>query len=106
MFKIYAWKVVVKYMHSNLELKSELSPLFLERHSYSLNTKINTLHKKCFRINYNDKKLTWLELLDKDKSVSINSRNAPTLTMEILDVTTGFIQYMFASILNSRNEMN
>ena len=49
-------------------------------HSRSLSYKINTLQKRCLRLIYNDKQLTFEELLEKNDSVSIDIRNLQTLT--------------------------
>ena len=38
-------------------------------HSRALNNKIIRLHERCLRIIYNDKQLTFQELLEKDESI-------------------------------------
>ena len=40
-----------------------------------MNNKINRLHEKCLRIVYSDKTSSFEELLEKDGSVTIHTRN-------------------------------
>ena len=58
-------------------------PLVWMCHSRALNNKINRLHERCLRLIYNDKQLTFEELLEKDDSVSIHIRNLQTLPIEM-----------------------
>ena len=51
--------------------------------SRTVNNKINKLHKRAFRLVYNDRQLTIEELLDKDKSLSIHHRNLQVLATEM-----------------------
>ena len=44
-------------------------------HSTKLNNKINRLHKRCLQIVYSDNRLSILELLETDKSVSVHHLN-------------------------------
>ena len=55
-------------------------------HSRTLNNKINRLHQSCLRIVYNDKKLTYENLLVRDKSVTVHVRNLEILVTEIFKV--------------------
>ena len=48
-------------------------------HSRKNNGKINRLHERCSRIVYNDKKKSFQQLLEKDGSASIHSRNLQLL---------------------------
>ena len=48
-------------------------------HNRTNNNKINRLHERCLRLIYNDKKLSFEDLLQKDGSVSIHHRNLRTL---------------------------
>ena len=52
----------------------------------SLSTNINRLNKRCFWINYNDKKSNFNELLVKDSSVSIHHQNLQKLAVEMFKV--------------------
>ena len=58
-------------------------PLIWMCHSRSNNRKINMLHERCLRIIYNDKQLSFTELLNKDSSVSIHIRNIERLATVI-----------------------
>ena len=50
-------------------------PLVWMCHSRTNNSKINMLHERCLRIIYNDKQSSFIELLNKDSSVSIHIKN-------------------------------
>ena len=58
-------------------------------HSRPLNNKLNRLHDRCLRKIYNDKQLTFEELLEKDNSVSIHIRNLQTPAIEMYKVMNG-----------------
>ena len=55
-------------------------------HSRILNNCINGLHKRVLSLVYNDFSLSFSELLEKDKSVTIHHRNLQTLAYEIFKV--------------------
>ena len=61
-------------------------PLTWMFHSRKLNNKINKLHERCLRIVYNDNRSTFKQLLEKDNSVSIHSRNLQALAIEMFKV--------------------
>ena len=50
-------------------------PLVWKSHSSLMNKRVNWLHEKCIRIVYSDKTSSFEELLDKDGSVTIHTRN-------------------------------
>ena len=50
-------------------------PLVWMDHSRTLNNRINGLHKTALNLVYNDFSSRFSELLEKDKSVTINHRN-------------------------------
>ena len=50
-------------------------PLVWMFHRRRFNNRINILHKRSLRLTYKDYSSTFQELLDKDKSVSIQQRN-------------------------------
>ena len=54
--------------------------------SREMNRKINHVHERALRIVYNDYQLTFDELLNKDKSVSIHHRNIRQVAIEMYKV--------------------
>ena len=61
-------------------------------HSRKLNNKINRLQERGLRIVYNDKSSTFYQLLEKDKSVTIHTRNLQYLATEIFKVKIGMTE--------------
>ena len=55
-------------------------------HSRTLNNKINRLHERALRLAYADDKLTFQELLDLDKSITIHHRNIQKLAIEMYKI--------------------
>ena len=70
-------------MNSFFTSQFSYCPLIWMCHSRTINNKINKLHKRCLPIIYNDKKSSFKELLETDKSVPIHINplvpNAPFL---------------------------
>ena len=52
-------------------------------HNRTKNNKINRLHERCLRLIYNDKKISFEELLEIDSSVSVHDSNLKTLVTEM-----------------------
>ena len=48
----------------------------------TLNNKINRIHERSLQVVYNDKKVTFKELLDKGKAVIMHTRNLQILLTE------------------------
>ena len=71
-------------------------------HSRTRNNQINRLHERCLRIVYNDKKLTYENLLVRDISVSIHVRNLQILVTEILRVHRDLSPSIFKELFNKR----
>ena len=61
-------------------------PLIWMCHNHTKNNKINRIHERCLSLIYNDKKSSFENLLDKDKSVSIHDKNLKSLAIEICKV--------------------
>ena len=55
-------------------------------HNRTYNNKINRLHVRCQPLIYNDKCLSFEELLVKDKSVTINHKIIHALAIEMFKV--------------------
>ena len=58
-------------------------PLIWKCHSKTVNSKINKLHEGCLRIVYNNKKSSFKELLETDKSVPVHIKNLQVLATEM-----------------------
>ena len=63
-------------------------------HNRTNNNKINRLHERCLRLIYNDKKLSFKDLLEKDGSIL--HRNLRTLALELFKVFKGLSPVIFA----------
>ena len=61
-------------------------PFTWMNHSRTLNNKINRMHERSLRVVYNYKNFTFKDLLDKDKAVSIHTRNLQILVTEMFEV--------------------
>ena len=77
-------------MKAFVEYQFSYYPLIWMFHSRRLNNKINRIHERALRINYNDKSSTFQELRDKDNSGSIHHRNIRVLATEIYKVLIGY----------------
>ena len=64
-------------------------PLVWMFHTKELNGRINSLHEKALRLIYQNRNLSFDELLKLDKSVSIHYRNLQYLLTEIYKVKMG-----------------
>ena len=73
-------------------------PLVWMCHSRKLNNKINRLQERALRIVYNDKSSTFYQLLEKDKSVTIHTRNLQYLATEIFEVKIGISPIIMTEI--------
>ena len=60
-------------------------PLIWMNHSRTLNNRINRIHERSLRVVYNDKKSTFEELLEKDKSITTHIRNLQILVPYFLE---------------------
>ena len=60
-------------------------------HSRKLNNKLNRLQNRALRIVYSDKCSTFYQLLEKDKSVTINARNLQYVVTEIFRIKIGIL---------------
>ena len=71
--------------------------------SCTKNNKINSLHERCFRLIYNDKKSSFEELLEIDSSVSIHDRNLRTLAIEMHKICHGISPTVVNEIFTLRH---
>ena len=85
-------------------------PLIWMFHSRNLNNKINSLHERALRITYNDRFLTFQELLEKDNSVSIHQRNLQVLAVVMFkiyrNISTKILNDIFLQKINSYDLRN
>ena len=96
--KMNALSRVIPYMNIT-KLRSLLNAFFMSQfnycpltrtcHSRAKNNKINHLHERCFRIIYEDRASTFKQLMEKDSSVSIHTRNLRFLAAEMFKVVKG-----------------
>ena len=63
-------------MHSFLTSQFNCCPLIWMLGRRGLNNKISLLHERCLRVVYNDSRLSFEVLLDKDKKVSIHVKKS------------------------------
>ena len=66
-------------MNAYFMFQFDYCPLVWTNHSRTLNNRINGLHKIALSLVYNDFSSSFSELLEKDKSVTINHRNLQAL---------------------------
>ena len=92
----------------NAFFKSQFSycPLVWMCHSRANNSKINRLHERCLRIIYSDKKSSFEQLLEKDKSVSIHTRNLQFLATEMYKVKEGLSPSIVTELFEHRDEQH
>ena len=74
-------------------------PLVWMFHTKELNGRINSLHEKALRLIYQNRNLSFDELLKLDKSVSIHYRNLQYLLTEIYKVKMGLSPQIMNDIL-------
>ena len=73
-------------------------PLIWMCRSRGNNRKINPLHERWLRIIYNNKQLSFKELLEKERSVSIHVRNLQVLATEMCKVSNALSKSMMKNI--------
>ena len=71
--------------------------------SRTFNRKINKVHERCLRIIYNDKKSSFKELLETDKSVPIHIKNLQILATEMYKVYRNISPPIVRQLFQSRN---
>ena len=70
-------------------------------HNRTNNNKTNRLQERCLPLIYNDKKLSFKDLLEKDGS--IHHRNLRTLALELFKALKGLSPVIFAEAFCRRN---
>ena len=96
--KLHALNRVSRYMSTEKKriiMKSFItsqfgySPLVWMMHNRTLNNRINNIQERALRIVYDDRNSSFEELLRKDVSVTIHTRNIQTLATELFKVVNG-----------------
>ena len=64
-------------------------PLVWMCHNRALNNKTNKLHRRALRLVYDDRHLTFEDLLNMDKSVTIHHTHLQVLATELYKVHRG-----------------
>ena len=76
-------------------------PLTWMCHSLTMNNKINRLHERCLRIVHSDKTSSFEKLLEKDGSVTINTRNLQNSCTEIFKVYKNLSPAIIADLFHA-----
>ena len=97
-------------MKAFIESQFGYCPLVWMFHSRTLNNRINRLHERALRLAYKDRKSSFGELLELDKSFTIHHRNLQKLVTEIYKVknnlSPGFMKTVFPDSINPYNLRN
>ena len=70
-------------MRTFIESQFNYCPLLWMFHSREMNNKINKLHERALRVVYKNYDITFEQLLEKDKSVTIHDKNLQKLAVEM-----------------------
>ena len=81
-------------------------PLTWICHSRAKNNKINSLQERCLWIVYQDKASTFEQLLEKDSSVSLHTRNLRFLALEMFKVVKGLAPTIINDLLPLKETNN
>ena len=90
-------------MNSFFASQFSYCPLIRMCHSRTVNNKINKLHERCLRIVYIDKKSSFKELLETEKSVLIHIKNLKVLATEMFKVYRNISPPIVRQLFQLRN---
>ena len=79
-------------MKAFIETRFNYCPLMWIFNSRKINNKINSIHEKAWRLVYSDPVSFFGKLLKKDRSFSIHHRHIQSLTFEMYNFFTVFLQ--------------
>ena len=115
--KLYALMRIKKYLSKDklklimktfIESQFNYCPIVWMCHSRDLNRKINKLHERALRLVYQEKNMTFEQLLEKDGTVTIHHRNLQKLAVEMYKVKNNLgpkaMQELFKPSIRGRNE--
>ena len=91
-------------MRTFIESQFNYCPLIWMFHSRTLNDKINKLHERTLRLVYKDDNLTFQQLLEKDKSVTIHERNIQKLAIEMYKVKNNLSPLPLQELFKQRDQ--
>ena len=95
-------------MRTFIESQFNYCPLIWMCHSRDLNHKINKLHERALRVVYQNKHLTFEQLLAKDGSFTIHERNLQKLALEMYKIKHNLcpepIQELFVPATRGKQE--
>ena len=75
-------------------------------HSKTFSNRIDNIRQRALRIVYQDKKSKFEELLQKDKSVSVQMKNLQHLVTEIFKVRNGLSPTIMNKVFNFQEKEN
>ena len=84
-------------------LQFSYCPLVWMCHSRAINNKINHLHERCLRVIYIDKISSFKELLERDRSVPVHSRNLQIIATRMFKVYNNIAPPIITRIFDKRN---
>ena len=94
-------------MKAFIESQFGYCPLIWMFHSRTLNNRINRLHERALRLAYKDRKSSFEQLLNLDKSFTIHHRNLQKLAIEMYKVknnlSPSFMKSVFPDSINPYN---
>ena len=91
-------------MKAFIESQFNYCPLIWMFHSRTLNSKINKLHERALRLVYNDETSSFEELLKRDNSVKIHTRNLHYLATEVYKIKNSIASNIVQQILPMRDQ--
>ena len=89
-------------MHSFFTSQICYCPLVWMFYIHKINNKINSLHKRRLKVIYNDKTSSFEELFEKDRSVSIHTKNLQILAREMFKVFRNMSPPIICEIFHGR----
>ena len=91
-------------MRTFIESQFNYCPLLWMFHSRILNEKINKLHERALRLVYKNDNLTFQQLLEKDKSMTIHERNLQKLAIEMYKADQNLSPLPVQELFKKRDE--
>ena len=93
-------------MKASISFQFSYCPLIWINRSWTFNNKINRAHERSLRVVYDDKKATFKDVLCKNKTMSINTRNLQIAFTEMFKVKIGESSSIMQEIFEIDNSNN